>query len=664
MPAAVATAVAPVARGPSPTRPPPRHVPALDGLRGLAVVAVLVFHAGFPWASGGYLGVSTFFTLSGFLITSLILRERKDQGTVGLRRFYLRRVRRLWPASFLALLLVALIASVAAGPSEVVDLRAEMVAALAQVTNWFFIIQGRSYADLFEAPSLVQHFWSLAIEEQFYLLLPPLLALAVARRWDLVKIAAATVVAMAASVSVGLALAWRGSSIDRLYYGTDTRAFELLVGVLLAVGLAHRPTALDSPRVASVVRIGGIVAFMASVAAWATVELTSRWLYTGGLWLYACGSALIVASCLRPGPITIILSHPVLRRLGELSYAIYLFHWPIFLWLSPQRLGTSRVIAFLLGCAVTWALALLSADLVEVPIRSGSWGRYWSRRHRPRLAPLSAGAALLAVLVAIPVLVPTGGSPFDLDLSQSELDQMAADIRARDGAPVVGFFGDSTALATSIGLADWATATGRIDFGTGLTELGCGIVTAGDVRYGTGEGSLDRCQPRDALYAKAAGELDLAFVQFGPWDVADHRLPGDDEWRTIGDPVYDAALKAEALRLIDLLSAQGAVVMWVQPPLVRLGTVDGRPPAEDFDASDPARMELFRDLGEELQEARPDSVVLLDLAAWMADQPGGELSGELRPDGVHFPNDVADRVAEEWLGPEIERIWARVSSQS
>ena len=273
-------------------------------------------------------------------------------------------------------------------------------------------------------------------------------------------------------------------------------------------------------------------------------------------------------------------------------------------------------------------------------------------------------AALLAVLIAIPVLVPSGGSPFDLDLSQSELDDMAADIRARDGAPVVGFFGDSTALSTSIGMADWARATGRIDFGDGLTELGCGIITTGDVRYGTGEGSLERCKPRDPVYTEAAGELDLAYVQFGPWDVADHRLPGDDEWRTVGDPTYDAALKAEALRLIDMLSAQGAVVMWVQPPLVRLGTVEGRPPAEEFDASDPDRMERFRRLGEELQAERPDSVVLLDLAAWMRDQPGGELSGELRPDGVHFPNEAADRVAEEWLGPEVERIWARVSTRS
>lgn len=634
-------------------------MPALDGARGVAVVAVVVFHGGFTWARGGFLGVSTFFTLSGYLIATLLLREAQDRGGVSLRDFYLRRIRRLWPASFLALGLVALIAVFAATPSEVVDLRTDMLASLAQIVNWAFIVQGRSYADLFQTPSLVQHFWSLAIEEQFYLVLPPLLALAVSRRWAPARMAAATVLGLVASMAVSTALLLTGASTDRLYYGTDTRAFELLVGVLLALVIHQRPLGPTSARTRWALQAAGVAALLASLAAWGLVEQSSRWLYAGGLWAYALGSVALVAACLQPGPVSALLSHPLLRRLGMLSYAIYLFHWPIFLWLSPARLGTSQATAFLLGCGVTWALAELSAAFVEVPFRRGAWGRLWARRHHPALAPAGAGVAVLAVLAAIVFVVPQGASTVD-DLSTSQLDDVAAEIRAREGAPVVGFFGDSTSLNASLGLAEWARETGRIEFGPGQLQIGCGIITEGDVRYGEGLDDLDRCDERDERYREAARRLDLAYMQFGPWDVADHRLPGDDQWRSMGDPIYDAAVEEEALRLIDILTAHGAVVAWVQPPRIRLGTIDGRPPARDYPTSDPERMERFRELGEDLRDARPGSVVLLDLAGWLRDQPGGEMDPTLRPDGIHFSTDVAEAVAETWLGPEIERVWARV----
>lgn len=639
------------------------YVPALDGLRGLAVAAVLVFHGGFDWAVGGFLGVSTFFTLSGFLITRLILEESNRTGNVSLRRFYVRRIRRLWPASLMTIVLIILYARFVAGPSEVADLRGELLAAIGQVANWQFILSGVSYGDLFRTPSLVQHFWSLAIEEQFYLVLPPLLAWAVRRRWSPSRLATAVVAALGLAAASTVVLLALDVSTDRLYYGSDTRSVELLTGVLLAVLFTGRRG--FSPRTTAIVGGGGATALALTFVAWTVVEQSDGWLYRGGLWAYAAGSALIVAASLQPGAVSTLLSLEPLRRLGEISYGVYLLHWPIFRWLTPERLGTSRLPAFALGTTVAVAAAILSFALVEQPIRRGSWGRTWTRVNRPGAAPASAVVALLAVALAVPIVVPPAEEALDIEATAARFDDLADNVEPLPGAPRVGFFGDSTALSTAFGLATWSKTTGRIAFEKGRTELGCGVVTEGDVIYGEAVAHMDeRCEPRRYEdYSQAAGRIDLAYVQFGPWDVGDHRLPGESEFRAPGDEVYDRALREEALRLVDLLTAEGAVVMWVLPPLVELGTVDGRPPAEPRSTSDPDRMERFREISRDVAEARPGKVELIDLAGWMATLPGGELDPDLRPDGVHFTNEAALTVADAWLGPEIERIWSEVRSR-
>jgi lysophospholipase L1-like esterase len=373
----------------------------------------------------------------------------------------------------------------------------------------------------------------------------------------------------------------------------------------------------------------------------------------------------VVAACLVPGPVAGLLAVAPLRRLGQISYGLYLFHWPVFRWLSPERLGTSRTVAFLVAVPVSVALAALSSTLLETPIRTGAWPRPRDPApgRRPPVLALAAGAAA-ALVVAGALLVPTEPVPIDIDATAAEFDRLASRVDVRPGAPVIGVFGDSTATAMSLGLAQWAQATGNLEFGPGMTELGCGIIIEGEIRYGTRAGDPSgRCEAKDERYTEAAAQLDLAIVQYGPWDVADHVLPGVDGWRTVGDPTYDAALIDEALRLIDLLTADGAVVLWVQPPLVRLGTVDGRPPAEPFPTSDPDRMHRFREIGEELAEARPDTVRLVDLAGWMADLPGGELTPDLRPDGVHFTQEAALFAADEFIGPAIEDAWDEVRDQ-
>ncbi|HEY6532107.1 MAG TPA: acyltransferase, partial [Acidimicrobiales bacterium] len=215
------------------------HLPGLDGLRGLAVIGVLLFHGGFTWAKGGFLGVSTFFTLSGFLITNLLVREWDSTDAIRLGRFWVRRFRRLLPAALIAIALIGLIWWRIGTPEQLATLRADMLAALGYVANWRFFSAGTSYADLFSAPSPLQHFWSLAIEEQFYVIFP-LVVLGLMRLGGRRVLTAVLVAATLASVVLELAL---GGNIDRVYYGTDTRAAELLLGALLAVWWSGRALA-------------------------------------------------------------------------------------------------------------------------------------------------------------------------------------------------------------------------------------------------------------------------------------------------------------------------------------------------------------------------------------------------------------------------------------
>ncbi len=217
-----------------------RHLPGLDGLRGLAVLVVVAFHAGFENMVGGYLGVSTFFTLSGFLITSLLLNEAERTGSVEVRSFWGRRFRRLLPAALATLAAVVLLFTpFVATADQRASMRGNVLASLFDVANWHDIIKGNSYADLFTAPSPVLHFWSLSIEEQFYVVFPILLlGIWIATRGRRGLLAGALGALAVASAVEPLVFSM---SDDRVYFGTDTRAAELLLGALLAVLLAHEP---------------------------------------------------------------------------------------------------------------------------------------------------------------------------------------------------------------------------------------------------------------------------------------------------------------------------------------------------------------------------------------------------------------------------------------
>ena len=378
-------------------RSPFVHLPALDGLRGLAIAAVLLFHAGWRLSAGGFLGVSTFFTLSGYLITARLLHDHRQTGRIDLLAFWGRRIRRLIPAAVGAVALVVILAAWVV-PAFRVNLIGDVGAALGEVANWRFWVAGRSYSALFRQPSPLLHFWSLAIEEQFYLVFPVLawLVLVVGRRSQRTF---AAVVAAVTAVCVATAL-WAGASgrTALAYYGTPMRAAEILVGALLAMAPIGRPT---NVRASAKARLLPVYALAACGVLWVAATTQQSWVYHGGLVAYSLLSAVVIVGCLRPGPVRRWLSARPLRWLGRISYGVYLYHWPLYQWLSPARTRMAVGPLFALRITASLAAAVLSYHLLEQPIlrraRFG-WGR--ARRFAIPLVTTMGCIVLAAIVIA------------------------------------------------------------------------------------------------------------------------------------------------------------------------------------------------------------------------------------------------------------------------
>lgn len=646
----------------------PGYHPALDGLRGAAVVAVLVFHNGFSWATGGFLGVSTFFTLSGFLITSLLLVEHDRHGRTDLRGFWARRFRRLLPASWACLAGVVVFGATVASTAQLESLRVELLAALAEIANWQLIWSGTSYADIFTAPSPVQHFWSLAIEEQFYLLFPAAMVglFALGRRRGDVRRTVALGLGLALVASLAATALLQGAPIDRIYYGTDTRSAELTVGALLAVWLHGRRI----PRAwTDLVVWLGLAGLALTIIAWSVVDLDDRWLYRGGFAAFAVVSAtVILAATQARGPVRAALAWEPLRRLGLISYGVYLFHWPIFLWLTPDRTGLRPWPLFALRVAVTLVVALASYVLLERPIRL----RQAVTGHQALvLAPLAIAVLLvgtLAVTVPDPAADPTFDEARELvesgDFSEAPIDAVTATTAPPDlasaGRPEIALYGDSTALRLGLGFGGWVQATGLARGEGGVNELGCGLMPDDHFthfRYDGEADAPDACATIDETWAAdiAATDPDIAVVMVGPWEVADWQDPDTGDWVHIGQPEFDEQERAEIHEAVDILSAGGAEVYWLTSPRIRIGTVDGTPPAFERPASNPLRMARFNTLVAEVAAERPEDVTVIDLAGYLRSTPGGEMDPALRPDGIHLTWDAATAVSSAWLGPAVLR---------
>jgi peptidoglycan/LPS O-acetylase OafA/YrhL len=371
------------------------RVAALDGLRGLAVAVVVLFHAGH--LRGGYLGVDVFFVLSGYLITSLLLAEAAATGTVGLGGFWSRRARRLFPALAAVLLAVAAYAAVLAQRDELAQLRGDALATIAYVANWRAVFTGQDYWALFRSPSPLAHTWSLAIEEQFYIVWP--LAFVGLAAWFRARVARAVLLVslvLVAASAVLTATLYRVDDPSRAYYGTDTRAAAILLGAALAALVAWRPIA-NSRAGRVVLECAGLVGLAVLTVACVTLDGRDPALYRGLGLLCALGTAAVIASVAHPRPLLIarVLRARVLVVLGLLSYGIYLWHWPVQVVVTPARANLRGWPLVALWCAITLAVATASFWLLERPIRRGL-----GAPARWRLAGIATAGLLVVVTLA------------------------------------------------------------------------------------------------------------------------------------------------------------------------------------------------------------------------------------------------------------------------
>ncbi|HUY46316.1 MAG TPA: acyltransferase family protein [Streptosporangiaceae bacterium] len=368
---------------PEPVRSGQRYMPGLDGLRALAVLAVIAFHEQLGWAPGGLLGVGVFFTLSGYLITDLLLGQWSAHGRLNLGDFWLRRARRLLPALFVMLAVVTAWVTVVS-PSRLASLRGAVAAAATYSSNWYYIAAHSSYFSRFAPPAPFDHLWSLAVEEQFYLVWPWLLLLGVCclrgRRASAVRwLALPTLALAAASAAAMLVLYHPGLDPTRVYEGSDTRACGLLIGAALAMVWPSRRQAgparwtrlvLDGAGVAGLAVIGLMI--------W-RVGQYSPFIYRGGLVVLSVATAGVVAAAACPGSLVgLALGWQPLRWIGVRSYGIYLWHFPVIVLTSPAN-SAENLPRAALQVAASIGLAALSWRFVEEPVRHGALGRIWQR---------------------------------------------------------------------------------------------------------------------------------------------------------------------------------------------------------------------------------------------------------------------------------------------
>ncbi len=659
--------------------------PALDGVRGCAVTLVVLFHAGFSWMSGGYLGVSVFFTLSGFLITRLLLAEHASAGRIAYGQFAARRIRRLLPAS--AMCLVGVMVARALGEFDgVVGLRSDLVGALAQVFNWVRLTGSGSYGDLFAGVSAatvspLEHYWSLAIEEQFYLVWPlaVVVILTLNRRGRASRPRERSVAVAITMVTVAFALlapiiaAVFGP--DAAYWATPARLAEILMGATAAAWMAAGHTV---PATASRLATPMLVA----------ITLAAVWLPSGSGpayagWLPVCGvmSALLIIGLQVPGRIVTLLSSRPVVWLGSVSYGVYLFHWPVFTIARQHDWVLTDPVPFGLAVGCTLGLAWLSATTIERPVRS----RHWN------LSPTLGFATVVVVMVAVAIstipetrpLVAVTDAVFTRvaitptksieALAARPQSATAADVTtvvttvvaagSTDTLPVrlalapvpsrptrLLVVGDSTALAFAHGLAVWAAANPQYATVSVVAREGFGVLLTGTITTWDGSNFIASSRQMIETDVPAAVESlqpDVVIVMTTVDDVTDRRWNDDEGDLSPMDPASRSRLATAYYSYTQrLITTTDAVVVWVVPPI----------PTTQWESRamrDPERYETQHRIIRGLLSVA--GVRVFDLEAWMMAQGFHHDSG-WRPDGTHLSASGSLQLASQVAGPWLVNV--------
>jgi peptidoglycan/LPS O-acetylase OafA/YrhL len=645
--------------------------PGLDGIRAVAVTAVLLFHL--DRLPGGNLGVDAFFVVSGWLITWKLLSDVDRSGTVDSRRFWAGRLRRLMPASMAVLLAVAVVWPLA--DIVVPSLRRDIAWAAVGLSNWGTIAEGGDYWARFGEPSPVTHFWSLAIEQQFYLVWPlVLLAVIASTRWVRHAVAWISIAGAAASIAL-MNVMFDPVDPTATYMNTFTRAHTLLIGA--AAGALTTVLADGSLRFGRAARrvapLGAVVAL--------TIMLTSSerstWLFSWGFPLFAAAMVVVVVA-VADGAGEVVMGSRPMKWVGDRSYGLYLWHWPVILLLSASRVGVAdsgfpRVGLDVARVGLAVALAAASYRWLETPIRR-------RRRITGWQAPVAVATSMSVLALLLVTVVPRPASTSDASVvtlppptdtldtapasttSPSTADagtpssvptsQPASAPEARAPALRSLVTGDSMAVQLSEAMLAYAAehpdelVAGSAAFG------GCGLSAATDGRLheftnASGDRELldiSGCVAQwDSLPSRVSDELiDVVVVDIGPWDALDMHL-ADGRVVSVGDEV-GRRLVADAYRQFAArVEEAGGVLLWVTPADTHLGWGEFDDPVND-----PARWDAIRSIIDDL------GVAQIDFPGWLVaeglDGPDG------RPDGVHLAPGLSERFVAEVVAPELAQL--------
>ncbi|MDO8732480.1 MAG: acyltransferase family protein [Actinomycetota bacterium] len=392
------------------------YIPGLDGIRAIAVIGVLLYHADLDFIPGGFLGVDVFFVLSGFLITSLLLEQYQRSGRINFKVFYLGRIRRLFPALIAVLLVVGIVSAFfykdAAGRSL-----SDIIASFFYVNNWWYIVGDQSYFDFIARPPLLKHLWSLAIEEQFYFIWPAV-AFLIMRKWQRRGVLLFSLLLAFASTAWMFYLSNANGYPEladptRVYFGADSHAMGLLIGAALAaVWRPGRMQAKVNPLARNLLNLIGVLALAGLLGFYVFVGEFAPWLYRGGFLILAGIVALLIAITSHPASgFCWLLGLQPLRYIGQRSYGLYLWHWPIFAVTRPELdIPLDGLSLLVLRLGLTFGAAELSYRYLEMPIRRGAIGKLKNKWERGTTATRSKlrwqvpGALLVSLLALVTIL--------------------------------------------------------------------------------------------------------------------------------------------------------------------------------------------------------------------------------------------------------------------
>ena len=606
------------------------------------------YHGGLFLTGGGFYSLDTFFALSGFLITTLIVEEWQQSGRIRLARFWARRARRLLPALLLLLLVVVGYVALFSPPGMYPGLRGDALASLFYVANWHFIVEGSNYFSRTGPTSPLLHTWSLAVEEQFYLVWPIVVVVVLRTRFALRLLLLVSVVGALAS-AVAMALLYSPAAENRVYYGTDTRAQSLLIGAALSVGLTlaanrrSQPGAITSTPSAWRARDGatrrayvivGIAGILASIALWTLVTVNDAFAFRGGFLLAAASTACVLASVVgAPGSaLATVLAFGPLRYLGRISYGMYLWHFPLFLWLTASNTGLMGAPLFILRFVCTVAVATVSYYAVEQPIRQRRFLRSPSKGWVA--APVSILAVVAVVLAASPATTVLA-APSTFRPPARETGPLYS------GPPVkLLLVGDSTAYTLGLGLGAYERDYDIEQKNSAI--LGCGVTDGAEFEL---QGVVNQM---NSDCSGAAGteswtqvwqhelstfDPNVVMILAGRWEVANRTYQG--RWTNIMQPQYAAYVKHQLESAVMLAGSRGAKVILLTAPCYDTGE---QPDGQAWPEDSSQRLDKYNSIVRQVGSSDPNTTVINFTALAC---PSGHYQTDIdgvdaRYDGVHF----------------------------